>query len=151
MSRNEQIKTERRRRNADGLAGKRRRLTVDESKLDREKYEYRFANDENNRIHELTVKDDWEVVSDRGGEVKGNSSNMGANVSVVAGTGEKGNPVNAVLLRKPKSYYDEDAAKAQRHIDAKERSIAGGEAPGSDSGSTYVPTDGIKIESGATT
>lgn len=145
MSRNEQIKSERRRRKSGALEGKRRRLAVDESKLDRENFAYRFANDEGNRIHDLTVNDDWEVVPDRGNEVKSDSTDMGSSVSLLAGTGERGDPVRAVLLRKPKSYHDEDEAASQRQIDDREKSIASGNVPGSDTESTYIPTDGIQI------
>lgn len=140
-SRNEAIKKERRRRSPDQLSGMRKRLTVDESKLDRENFTYRFANDDGNRIHDLTVNDDWEVVADRGSE-----TGMGASVSHLAGTKEGGASLSAVLLRKPKSYHDEDLAAQQRRIDETEHSLKHGSTPGQGGDqSTYIPEAGIKM------
>ena len=148
-SRNEQIKAERRRRNTDALQGKRRRLGVDESQLDRENYEYRWVNDENNRIHAMTVQDDWEVVQDRDGKVKPDAVSDGAKVTTVVGVGERGAPVNAVLLRKPKAYYDADYAALQRKIDETEAGMKAGVAPSaSKDGSEYTPREGISIAHG---
>lgn len=133
MSRAEQIKTERRRRNSDGLSGKRRRLSVNEAALDREKYAYRWVNDEGTRIHSLTVQDDWEVVTDRGGDVRPDGSGVGAEAAVPVGGGTR-----AVLLRKPKALYDEDAKVAQRRIDETESGLRQGVTPGAGSEQSYV-------------
>lgn len=141
------IKSERRRRNSDALSGARRRLSVDESKLDRENFVYRFANDAPGRIHTLTVDDDWEVVTDRTGELKPDATGLGAGVSFHAGTGDAGAPVNAVLLRKPKVYADEDAAAKQRQIDATEESLREAKTPGGDGSGQYVP-EGREIKIG---
>lgn len=119
-TRKDDIKTERRRRNSDGMVGKRRHLMVDESKIDRENFAYRFANDEGNRIHDLTVNDDWDVVTDG---VTADNHAMGAGTRKRVGTGEGGSPVNAVLLRKPKAYHDADQAAKQRRIDASEEAL----------------------------
>lgn len=147
MGRAEQIATERRRRNSDALSGARRRLTVNEENLDREKYSYRFANDEGARIHQLTVNDDWEVVTDRNGEIRSDTASEGAQVSVHAGTGDKGEALRTVLLRKPKSYHDEDVAASQRRIDETEAGLR--DVPsGSDGKTTYVPKDGISLSRG---
>lgn len=142
MSRNEQIKERRRRRNSDALGGRRRRLALDESKLDRENFVYRFANDDKNRLYDLCVNDDWEVVKDYHGELN-DSDGAGTEVAVKAGTGSEGQSMNTVLLRKPKTYHDEDFAARQRAIDEKEKALT--QLPeGADKSTTYSP-DGIKV------
>lgn len=149
MGRSEQIAQERRRRNTDALGGKRRRLAVDESKLDRENFTYRFANDAGNRIHDLTVNDDWEVVQDRDGELNQSAAD-GAQVAVRAGVDEGGKSMRSVLLRKPKAYHDADVAATQRRIDDTETSLRAGAAPGaSGDGTTYIPKDGISLAHGS--
>lgn len=148
MNRSEELKSERRRRNTDALGGKRRRLQVDESKLDQEKFVYRWANDEGSRINDLTRHDDWEVVADRNSEVKQDTRRDGSKVSVVAGTGERGAPVNAVLLRKPKGYHEDDYAAQQRKIDEAEKGMRAGAAPGADQSGLYQPSEKISITHG---
>lgn len=145
MSRTEEIKTERRRRKGD-INGVRKRLAVDESKLDREKYDYRFANDEGDRIRQLTKLDDWDIVSNDG--VKEDSKSMGGKVSAHAGVSEQGAPVRAILLRKPKTYADEDRAAKARKIDAVEEGIKHGNVPGGDPQGAYTPSTGVKISTG---
>lgn len=137
MGRTEQVKTERRRRNSDSLSGKRRRLAIDESKLDRENYEYFLAKDTGSRVYDLTVNDDWDVVSDRSGK-DNDGSGTGSEVAVHAGAGER-----HVLLRKPKHFADEDKARAQRRIDDQEAALKNGVVPGGDMSGSYVP-DGQK-------
>lgn len=147
--RGEQIRTERRRRNSDALSGRRMRLSVDESKLDREKYEYRFANDDGTRLHQLTVLDDWEIVPDRDGEVKPDGTDMGAKVSTLVGVATNGSPLRGVLLRKLKTYYNDDKAAKAQAIDDKEASLKSGAVPGAGQGEMYVPrSDGIRIGRG---
>lgn len=123
MARSDQITTQRRRRNTDALGGKRRRLAVEESTLDRENFVYRFANDENGRLHQLTVNDDWDVVSDRDGEAKADSVGIGAEVAAYAGTRENGAPLRSVLLRKRKDLHEEDEAAKQRRVDDTEAGL----------------------------
>lgn len=143
MSRGEAIQTERRRRNTDALAGNRRHLSVN-VELDTENYQYRWVNDEGTRLHDLTVKDDYEVVHDRSGTLKIDGAGTGAEVAVPVGMGEHGKAVKAVLLRKPKKFYDDDQAAEQRRIDDVETSMKQGIAPGSgQDDKTYVPRGGI--------
>jgi hypothetical protein len=149
MNRNEQIKVERRRRNTDALAGKRRRLQVDESQLDRENFEYRWVNDDAQRVYAMTVQDDWEIVADPEGKIKTNVKGDGTKVSVVAGVGDRGVPVNAILMRKPKAYYDADYAALMRKIDETEAGMKQGATPGTSKGDAeYMPKEGISITHG---
>lgn len=138
-----QIKAERRRRNSDALAGKRRRLAVDESKLDRENFVYRWVNDDGSRVELLSTQDDWDVVSDRDGAMK--EGIHSAKVETTVGVGERGSPVKAVLMRKPKNYHDDDEAAKQRRIDESERAIREGQSQGATAENSYVPDSGIQI------
>lgn len=144
-ARSEQIASERRRRNSDGLQGRRNRLYVDESQLDRQNFEYRFVNDTPGRLHSFTVQDDWEVVPDREGVIKADSTGTGAEVAAHAGIGPTGAPMRSVLLRKPRKYYDDDEAAKQRQIDAREAGLRAGQAEGASIENGYVPKGGITI------
>lgn len=146
----EKIKQERRRRNTDALGGRRRRMAIDESQLDKENFVYRFANDDDRgRIHQLTVQDDWEVVPDRDAKIAANPQGDGSKVSFHAGTMERGASMQTVLLRKPKRYADEDYAARQRRIDEVETGLRQGNAPGAtDDGQIYVPKEGITLNRG---
>lgn len=134
MGRNDEIKQERRRRNSDSLAGTRRRLYVDPKMLDTEKYTYRWINDDATRIHDLTVNDDWDLVSDRQ-KATGTGSEMASQV----GSGPSGSPQRAVLVRKLKEYHDGDQAEKQRKIDVQEKDLTSNVAPGTDSTNLYQP------------
>jgi len=140
MARSEQIKTERRRRTSN-LSGRRRRLPLDETKLDRVNFAYRWANDDGMRIHDLTVNDDWEVVTDRG-----TMDGVGAETSLQVGVGTNGNLNRAVLLRKPRHLYDDDRKAAQRRIDDTEKGLVAGEVPGADNSGTYGSNLSITTE-----
>lgn len=144
MDRNEQIKAERRRRDTSSLKGARRRLAVNERALDRENFVYRFANDDKNRIYDLTVNDDWEVVSDREGDINASDA-IGAQASVRAGTDSEGKSMRTVLLRKPKAYHDADVAARLRQIDATEQSLK--DVPKeAEKATTYMPDGGMKLD-----
>lgn len=149
MTRADDIKTERRRRKSDSLTGRQRKLMVDEDKLDRNKFVYRFANDEESRLHNLTKLDDWDVVTDVEGE--SDQTGMGSEVSRHVGLGKSGKATRAVLLRKPKHLHDEDERAKQRRIDATEDGMREGATPGADNSSQYVPEGGISIRSGGKT
>lgn len=149
MSRADVIQQERRRRNTDALGGRRQRLAV-RGDLDKENFAYRWVNDDGNRLHDLTVNDDWEVVEDRSGKMKPEGTGVGSEVATPVGTGEHGRPVRAVLLRKPKNWYDDDERAKQRRIDETELGLKAGAAPGAATDDkTYVPKGGITFENGA--
>jgi hypothetical protein len=142
-ARQETITAERRRRDTDALGGKRRKLAIT-AKLDTENYEYRWANNEGTRIHDLTVKDDWEVVQDRSGTLKIDGAGAGAEVSVSVGVGETGQGLKSILLRKPRKFYEDDKRAEQRRIDETEAGMKQGVAPGAgQDAQTYVPRGGI--------
>lgn len=151
MSRTEQVKEQRRRRNSESLSGHRRRMALDMSKLDTENFEYRWANNEPGRVETLTQQDDWEIVTDRDGGIKRDSTGTGTEVSIVAGTGDSGAPVRSVLIRKPKKYQDEDRRAKQRRIDEMEAGLREGNTPGNDGakGSEFYSDAGIRIQQGS--
>lgn len=131
-------KAERRRRNTDGLAGKRRRLSLNESALDRSTYAYYWARED--QLDSLTREDDWEIVPDRDGSVKQNSTGMGSEVSINAGIGATGAPERQVLLRKLKKYQDEDEALRMKRADEIEAQMHRSAQTG------VNPDDGMKYE-----
>ena len=145
MSRAETIKTERRRRDTDGLGGKRRKLAWDTSKADNENFVYRWVNDEGNRLHDLTVSDDWEVVPDRSATLKADGTGMGAEIAVPVGVGEHGRPMRAVLLRKSKDWHNDDQMAAMRRIDEQEAAIKQGASPGVEAEGLRKPDNGAPI------
>lgn len=132
MSRNVEIKAERRRRNDAALQGNRRRLAVNEAQLDRDNYEHRWVNDVGTRIFDLTHNDDWEVVTDRDGKARVDSAGIGAEIATKVDVDKGGAPIRAVLLRKPKAYFDEDYRAKQRAIDDQETLIGKQPTGGSD-------------------
>lgn len=145
--RGEAISQERRRRDTDALGGSRKRLSVS-GDLDTANYTYRWVNDEPGRIEDMTTRDDWNVVSDRDGELKNDGAGTGAEVAVQAGRGAHGQAVRAILLRKRKDWQEADDRAKQRHIDEQEASIRAGATPGAGTEGTYTPRNGIQLEHG---
>lgn len=143
-TRGEQISGERRRRNTLALGGHRQRLAVNEAALDTQNFVYRWANDDGNRLYQLTQQDDYEVVVDRDNTIRTDGAGTGAEVAVPVGETSRG-PLKAVLLRKPRKFYDEDAAAKAAAIDEKESAIKRGVVSGGLTDNSYVPRTGIKM------
>lgn len=141
MARKEEQRRERRQRDSDNLAGIRRRLLVDESKLDRENFVYRFVNDTGDRVRNLEARD-WDIVTDRDDDQE-----IGAGVGRRAGAGDNG-PMTAVLMRKYKDWYDDDYAKRQNQIDATEDGLRRGSVPGGQTDEAHVTKRSISISRG---
>ncbi len=113
-TRDQENRAERRRR--DGVdAGLRKRLWVDETRLDHKKYVYRWANDDDARVRELTQFDDYDVVPPE--EIDGSPTRH------QFAAGENNTLRGAVLLRKPKEFDEEDRAKKERRKDADMESL----------------------------
>ena len=143
---------DRRRRGATG--GMRTKLSVNEALLDRNKYEYRYINDANARVYDLTERDDWELVSDPSKSVKQDGTDIGGAVSTVVGKDEGGEPIRAYLVRKPKEFADADRRARDQQIDDQMNQIARGPSPdqggiGIEPSASYVPDRGIQIQEGA--
>jgi len=117
-----------RRKQRGSLGVSKSKLHVEDEALDRNKYTYRWVNDRDGRVQELSREGrDWEIVPDRDNDVKKDGNNMGAQASVRVGTQENGGPVNGVFMRKLKEYDEMDRALAQEEIDATERGLSGGD------------------------
>jgi hypothetical protein len=118
-------------------------------------YEYRWINDEPGRVHNLTVRDDWDPVTDQMlGARSEKDKGVGSGVERIV---DKATGQRAVLVRKRKDYALEDRAKAQRHIDELDAMIKQGHVPavggqGQESlrpgVNAYVPAGGIVIQDG---
>lgn len=122
QSRAEQVRTERRRKpgavNANGI-----KLGVDESKLDRKNYHYRFVNDTPGRVQSL-VAQDYDPAPEMGAKADGN--NLGSVNTAQAGVAD-GKPFNAVLMRKPIKMHEEDQREKQRPLDEIDAAIRRGD------------------------
>lgn len=113
----EEVRRERRKKPGQTvLAGQ--KLTVDESKLDRSKYQYRFVNDKDGRVQQLYGVD-WDVAPEG---AKDDTNSLGSVNSAQAGVSE-GKPFNAVLLRKPKDWFEDDQKEKQKPLDEVEDAI----------------------------
>ena len=106
-----EVKQERRRRREGDLdAGVVLRLGLPPGL--EEKYpndDFRWVNDEGNRVHFLTTRDDYDIVP----EVEGRP----------VGTTMDGKPINAVLLRKSKEFAEADRREKLSRINRQEKAV----------------------------
>lgn len=140
----EEVRQERRRRDDATLdGGQALKMAVPpevERQLTEQGRQWRWANDDGNRIHRLTVLDDWDVVE-------------GVPPRPVIIDRAKGTVVNAILLSKPKDFIREDRAKKDVMRRDTERAMLEGRVPNtgpvpaSRPDNVYVPS-GNKIERG---
>lgn len=119
MSRQEQVAQERRRR-LDGTldASANAKLAIPDdvkARLQAEGKTPRWINDEGNRIHNLSVKDDYDKVD-------------GVEPEPV-GTDKFGNPIKAHLYAKRTEFIEEDAQKRDLARREKEAGMMRGEVP----------------------
>ena len=143
--REEEIKTQRRRRQDTG-EGRHLKLHVPESMKD-PNFTYRWVNDKPGRLVQLTKQDDWDVVTknELGGDPDPSKDvSEGTVVSrPVSAAGE-----TAILLRKPRKYFEDDKRKEQESIDKTERSLKSGALPdqqGLTGPNAYVPGGANRI------
>ena len=132
----EEVFAQRRRRQDTGpLAGL--KLYVPEN-LKETGFTYRWIKDDDRRIHDKTVDDDWDIVRNK--VIDGTGE--GTPVSRIVGKDKSGQPVRAFLCKKPEEFYKLDKAKEWRYrVDAREEDIKRGAAgPGGLAGPTsYIP------------
>lgn len=139
-----------RRRRRDDVSFSRMRNLAIEGDLD-PRYEYRWINDSPGRVHNLTVRDDWDVVTnDMLGDRHDKDKGVGSGVERIVNKGDGG---RAILVRKLRDYYVKDKAKEQAGIDETDAAMKRGETrspealkPGVDN--AYVPQGGIIIQDG---
>lgn len=140
----------RRRRREDLSIGRQKNLAID-GDLDN-RYEYRWINDDPGRVHNLTVRDDWDIVTaDMIGSRSERDKGVGTGIERIVG---KSDGKRGVLVRKLKEFYVSDDAKKQAMIDETDAALRRGEARSSEGlretpdGKSYVPNGGISIQDG---
>lgn len=120
-TRAEEVRQERRRKpGSSAMSGI--KLGLDESKIDRTNYNYRFVRDEGNRVQQLHAQD-WDVVGD---QVKDDTNSLGTVNTAHGGVGEAGKPYNMVLVKKRKEWFDEDQKAKMKPLDEMDQAIARG-------------------------
>lgn len=105
-TREEATKTERRRRKAGGITNK-LQIPADVLAKHPDK-EFYWAKDDEGRMQQLTVNDDWDKVPDV--------------QPIHAGTGAGGHAIKHHLLMKPKAFVEQDRAEKLRVLDELEQS-----------------------------
>lgn len=117
--RTEAVQQSRRRREGMG-AERNMKLHVSEDAKDPD-FTYRWVNDRQGRVRQLTKQDDYEVVSATeltGGDPETLTGT--AEGTVMTRTGDSRIGENVVLLKKPRKYYESDKAEEQKAIDARD-------------------------------
>jgi hypothetical protein len=125
---------QRRRRRDDTGFQQSSKLRIPEEVAERLKAEGRqprWVNDENNRLYDLTVRDDYDRVEDV--------------EPVPVGRQEDGTPLLAHLLSKPIEFIREDQAKAEERRKSVEKGMVKGKMPvKTEEGEMLVPVQGAK-------
>lgn len=119
----EAVQTERRRRN-DGDLNKalHLKLAIPGHLRDDTTQVYRWINDENSRVRDLTVEDDWNICRTEDGREQ---------ISKVVGTKKDGSPLTAYLVGKRKDWFEEDRRQKSAHVAKAEKELF--QAPPTDS------------------
>ncbi len=143
-TRAEETRRVRRRRDEGDLdRGARFKLAIPQEIQDQAKREgktLRWVNDEGNRMHHMTVEDDWDVVQ----------SDLVKPVPV--STSPDGKPVYARLCSKFQDWYDEDQRDKARILKEREKAVEQGAKADPDdkrSGDEYYVPKGNRISRGA--
>ena len=116
---------------------------------------YRWINDEPGRVHNLTVRDDYDRVTEDmlSGPKSDRDRQIGSGLERIV---EKASGKRAILVRKRREFYTEDKAKEQGAVDRQMDAIKQGMTPGGQRGEqsltaadhAYVPPGGISIQDG---
>lgn len=141
-------KQQRRRRRDDDLGVGNGKLYVPEDAKD-PNYHYRWVNDNLARPTAFNARDDYDFVSDdmlQDGAMADANENEGTRVSRVVGYGPDNQPMKAYLMAKPMEFHEEDQAKKQKKVDARDEAVRRGK-PTTQSEqervTTYIPEEGI--------
>ncbi len=141
-SRSEETLPERRKRTDISMTGK--RLAVRTDLLDFSRFTYRWVNDNDTRLWSL-IQNDWNVMTQDGGELKSDSTDMGAAIAIPVGVKKDGSALKAYLCRKPLRFHEEDQKMKQTELDEQlARLRQGNDADGGSQGD-YIPSGGIRI------
>lgn len=115
----EQARRERRYQPGTDAEGVNLHLWVDESKLDRENFQYRWVSDVHDRVRRLEQKD-WDLVAEQD---VGFTIDRSGDIQHSAGREN----VRMRLMRKYKDWFQDDQNAKQRRIDDQMRRAATGE------------------------
>ena len=124
LGRAEQTRRERRMKPGDVVATG-EKLSLDESRLDRNTYTYRWVKAEGNRV-EILKKKDWDLVDDE--DAKTDGTGLGSVPTQHGGVGESGKPYGLVLMKKYRDWHEEDQKAKRKPLDAMEQAIRKGTA-----------------------
>lgn len=102
-----------------------RRLSVDESGLDRKQFEYRWVRDVDGRVKALEDQD-WDVVNDLAAAPEANGVSTVRDVH--GGREENGKPFRQVLMRKYKDWYETDQKTKQAPLERIDQQLRRGKA-----------------------
>lgn len=143
QTRAETVRNERRRQ-PGSVVNSGMKLSVDESKLDRKTYEYRFVNDREGRIQRLEAQD-WDIVT---AAAKPDGSGLGTVQQAHAGVAD-GKPYATVLMRKRKDWHQADQKEKSKVLDEFDAAIRRGKShekqePGLTGSDVYTP-NGVNI------
>lgn len=145
-TRAQEVQLKRRRREGMG-AERNMKLHIPEDAKD-PNFTYRWVNDRPGRVRNLTIQDDYDVVS--ANELNGAGLDLengpAAEGSVMKRTGDKFTGESMVLLKKPKEFYLKDKAEEQKLIDARDALLR--KAPPTDSGDGLTAKDNAYIPGG---
>lgn len=120
-TRSEEVRQERRRK-PGSLAAAGYKLGVDESKLDRTNYHYRWANDKDGRVQQLYGQD-YDPAPEIG--AKPDNNGLGTVNTAQAGVVD-GKPFQAIFLRKPIKMHNQDQAEKEKPLDKIDEAIRRG-------------------------
>jgi len=95
------------------------KLSVDESKLDRSTFQYRYVNDKGGRVQQLAAVD-WDPAPE------GAKEDASGTITATHAGVEEGKPFNAVLMRKRKDWFETDQKEKQRPLDEMDEAIRRG-------------------------
>lgn len=112
-----QTNKKRRRQRGPNDFSEQRKLMVDMSGLDTDKYAYRWVQDRPGRIRAFTKQNDYEIVPNEDGEI---SKGVGNDIRRAAGEQDM------VLLRIPREYFEEDQRAKRGEINETEKQIEEG-------------------------
>lgn len=98
------------------------KLTIDETAVDRNTYQYRYVNDQGMRVKQLEAQD-WDIAPEA---AKTDGNSLGTVNSTIGGMDETGKPYNMVLMRKRKDWFEEDQREKLKPVDKVEEAIRRG-------------------------
>lgn len=143
-SRQTAVRTERRNRDAGTLDRlQRNKLALPAEFRGDTDHTYRWVNDVDNRIHDLTIEGEWDVCTTANPE-----TSEEVKLRKPVGTKDTGEPMFAYLCRQPVAFFNEDQAAKVDLINAEEKAALSGQTKNSELGDAGYATKGNIIKRG---